>query len=110
MFEGKRPFSTEESASPADSDGARALRPLHWDELAARIGAAQDLRSFIGGRDVGSEASFDALSARWLAEHGGVPDQNGKFPVNPLASANCKGPGGKSLPTSSARLRSRGNT
>jgi hypothetical protein len=80
MFEGKPPRIEE---SPAET-----LRPLAWSELAMRLAAARELRASLVPGELQGEASFDAISARWIAAH-----SEGKAFVNPEASANGKGTG-----------------
>ena len=77
MFEGKPP-QVEESAR-------EALRPLAWSELASRLAAARELRASLAPGELQGEASFDAMSARWIAAH-----QVGKDGVNPVDSTNGK--------------------
>ena len=95
MFEGNPPLPSH--ACPFDDDewGGKALRPLSWDELVARLSAARDLRMACDLADEGSEASFDAGSARWIAAHHG-----GQQAINPDSSSNGKGPAG----TASGRM------
>jgi hypothetical protein len=82
MFEGK-------SIVPGDS-AADALRPLAWSDLAARLAATRDLRASLAVGEKGGEASFDAMSARWIAAHA-----SGQEGINPEVSANGKGTGPK---------------
>src|SRR5688500_6403005 len=85
MFEGKlpkpgayRPLDNE----PAEND---RLRPLSWEDLAARLSAARELRAALRVPRSASEGSFDAGSARRMAAH-----FNGKQPVNLEDSSNGK--------------------
>ena len=80
MFEGKPPRIEE---SPAE-----ALRTLAWSELATRLTAARELRASLAPGELQGEASFDAMSARWIAAH-----SDAKAFVNPEDSADGKGPG-----------------
>ena len=80
MFEGK-PIVSGESATDS-------LRPLAWSDLAARLAASRDLRASLAVGEEGGEASFDAMSARWIAAHRG-----GQEGVNPDVSANGKAEG-----------------
>ncbi|MEO6041418.1 MAG: hypothetical protein ABIP41_05920 [Croceibacterium sp.] len=77
MFEGKAPVST----APA----CETLRPLAWAELASRLAVARDLRASLSLAEADGEASFDAMSARWIAAH-----QGGEQPVNLEDSGNGK--------------------
>ena len=92
MFEGKPP--------QVDDSAREALRPLAWTELASRLAAARELRASLAPGELQGEASFDAMSARWIAAH-----QIGKDGVNPEASTNGKGAG---LTGAEAPLVSRG--
>lgn len=70
MFEGK----------PPSQDASASLRPVSWAELSARLAAARDFRKAFAEDDEG-EGSFDAASARWIADHStdhvtGKPDVN----------------------------------
>ena len=87
MFEGK-PIQAQESATDS-------LRPLAWSDIAARLAATRDLRASLAVGEDGGEASFDAMSARWIAAHRG-----GQEGVNPDVSANGKttGPKGTEVP------------
>ncbi|MBO9498802.1 MAG: hypothetical protein J7496_13045 [Novosphingobium sp.] len=64
---------------------AEGLRPLHWAELVARLGAARDFRRVMGGRLLAGGSSFNLASARHLAGLG-----EGKPGINPFALANGK--------------------
>jgi hypothetical protein len=87
MFEGKPPRPEDGSAlRPAAQ--REELRPLVWSDLASRLAAARDLRVSLAPGERDGEASFDALSARWIAAH--PADEDG---VNPEDSANRKGTG-----------------
>jgi hypothetical protein len=78
MFEGKPPIQ----------DAAASLQAVSWADLSARLAAARDLRKALGEDDNG-EGSFDAVSARWIADH--VPDHvGGKPDVNPDDLGNRK--------------------
>ena len=77
MFEGKS-IVPEESA-------ADALRPLAWSDLAARLAATRDLRASLAVGEKGGKASFDAMSARWIAAH-----REGQESINPELSGNGK--------------------
>ena len=90
MFEGKRPVPAAESMHRMDHGVAQAMRELSWSELTAKLAASRDLRTMIGAQDDASDASFDAGSARWIAEHTGNTGADGKFAVNLEASANGK--------------------
>ncbi len=78
MFEGKPP--------QIDQSGREGLRPLAWPELASRLAAARELRASLAPGELEGDASFDAMSARWIAAH-----QIDKDGVNPELSANGKG-------------------
>jgi len=99
MFEGK----------PPSNDAGASLQPVSWAELSARLAVARDLRKALGQDDQG-EGSFDAASARWIADH--VPDHVADKPdVNPDDLGNIKLASGmpeveRSMP--SARLGNRG--
>src|SRR4051812_11987239 len=80
MFEGKPP--------QVDQSAREALRPLAWSELASRLAAARELRAALAPGELEGEASFDAMSARWIAAH-----RTGEESVNREDSANGKGAG-----------------
>jgi hypothetical protein len=88
MFEGKPP-RTADALPLEESREGESLRPLSWDDLVARLSAARALRESIEGGAAGSEASFDAGSARRIAAH-----HNGKHGVNLEDSSYGKGPEG----------------
>ncbi len=89
MFEGKPPRPEDGSAlrPPAERE---ELRPLAWSDLTTRLAAARDLRASLAPGEGDGQASFDALSARWIATH--PLDEAG---VNPEDSGNRKGTGGR---------------
>jgi hypothetical protein len=82
MFEGK-PIRPEDST-------AQSLRPIEWPDLAARLAATRDLRASLAVGEDGTEASFDAMSARWIAAH-----CSGQEGVNPDVSGYGKAAGSK---------------
>jgi hypothetical protein len=57
MFEDKPP-----------SQDAASLQAVSWADLSARLSAARDLRKALE-EDENGEGSFDAASARWIADH-----------------------------------------
>ena len=86
MFEGKPP--RPDVFRPLDDeqgDGER-LRSLSWGDLVARLSAVRELRAALRHPGEGLEGSFDAGSARRIAEH-----HNGKQAVNLEDSGNGKG-------------------
>src|SRR4051812_48218794 len=87
MFEGKPPRPEDGTAlrSGAERD---ELRPLAWSDLTTRLAAARDLRVSLAPGERDGEASFDAMSARWIAAHPAEQEL-----VNPVDSANRKGTG-----------------
>ena len=84
MFEGNL-----SSVVAGQTGDVGALRAVAWSELAAKLAAARDLRASLEG----SEASFDAGSARRIAAH-----HNGKSSINPDDLGNGKGPEGIANP------------
>ena len=92
MFEGKLPQPAEAGPLETGPDG-ESLRPLHWDDLVARLAAARDLRASFGGPDEAADASFHAGSARRIAAR-----HNGKHAVNPDDSSYRKAPQGTADP------------
>ena len=88
MFEGKLPIAAEALPYGEPQDGD-ALRLLSWADLVARLSAAREVRASFGGGAAGSDASFDADSARRIAAH-----HNGKHAVNLEDSSYRKGPEG----------------
>ena len=106
MFEGK----------PPSQDAAASLQAVSWADLSARLSAARDLRNALG-EDEHGEGSFDAASARWIADH--APDHVGadhlaeKPDVNPDRLANLKPASGMAIaervpPMPRTRLGDRG--
>jgi hypothetical protein len=101
MFEGK----------PPKRDAGTSLHAVSSADLSARLSAARELRKAFA-QDEGGEGSFDAVSARWIADHaddsvGGKPD------VNPDDLGNGKAVDGMAsgeptLPMPSGRLGDRG--
>ncbi len=77
MFEGK----------PPKPDAAASLQAVSWADLSARLAAARDLRAAFA--DEHGEGSFDAASARWIADHA-TQDAEGKPDVNPDDLGNRK--------------------
>jgi hypothetical protein len=92
MFEGKLPKAAE-TLPLEDAQDGETLRSLSWADLVARLSAARELRASYAGRAAGSEASFDAGSARRIAAH-----HNGKHGVNLEDSSYRKGPHGMADP------------
>ena len=85
MFEGKPPRPEDGTALRPGVEGEE-LRPLAWSELTMRLAVARDLRASLAPGELDGQASFDALSARWIAAH--PPDEAA---VNREDSANRKG-------------------
>ena len=85
MFEGKI-LQASPAVSGAESEfGADGLRPLGWDELVARLGAAREFRRVMREAAGAREGSFDHGSARHLATLG-----EGQRGINPFALTNRK--------------------
>jgi hypothetical protein len=93
MYEGK----------PPQSEGEVSLQAVSWADLSSRLSAARDLRKALanGGNSGGGEGSFDAVSARWIADHAtehgvehwaehGADDIEGKLDVNHDDLGNLK--------------------
>jgi hypothetical protein len=77
MYEGK----------PPKRDAGASLHAVSWADLSARLSAARDFRKALA-QDDGGEGSFDAVSARWIADHA---DASGEEPdVNPDDLGNGK--------------------
>lgn len=75
-------------SKPPSQDAAASLQAVSWADLSARLSAARDFRKALG-EDEHGEGSFDAASARWIADH--VPDHlAGKPDVNPDGLGNLK--------------------
>ena len=86
MFE-KTPFhSAQSQGSDAAAVQGRALHAVGWNDLAARINAARDLRELLKRDLVFGGASFTDAAAGYF-----VPQENGKPPVNHNALGACKG-------------------
>ncbi len=85
MFEGKILQPGHELPGAEYDFGADGLRPLHWDELLARFGAARDFRRVMQQAAAAREGSFDLGSARHLATLG-----EGQRGINPFALTNRK--------------------
>jgi hypothetical protein len=97
MFEGK-PL---QEATP--------LQVVSWADLSARLSAARDVAR---GRSENREGSFDAASARWIADHT-TDHPASKLDVNPDYLANFKVSSSIAVPERvpsmpSARLGDRG--
>ena len=58
MYEGK----------PPKNDADVSLQAVSWADLSSRLSAARDLRKAFAN-EAGGEGSFDAASARWIADH-----------------------------------------
>lgn len=103
-------------------DSRRALRPLGWSELCARLVAAHDMRRALAPavtsaipspgpgqhislavRKTGSECSFHDSAARMLQNIGGEP----KVPVNPASSTNRNDGGGNVVASPNEALQGR---
>jgi hypothetical protein len=78
MFEGK----------PPKPDAGASLQAVSWADLSARLSAARDLRKALAEDDNG-EGSFDAASARWIADHA-AQDFDEQPDVNPVGLGNGK--------------------
>jgi hypothetical protein len=80
MYEGK----------PPQHDGETSLQSVSWADLSSRLAAARDLRKALakGEGGDGGEGSFDAVSARWLADH--AVNADGEPVVNPDDLGNLK--------------------
>src|SRR5687767_7906454 len=85
MFEGKLPKPGAFQPLEDEHIDAECLRSLSWADLVARLSAARELRAALRPGNGGSDASFDAGSARRIAAH-----SNGKQPVNLDTSSNGK--------------------
>ena len=92
MFEGKPPRAADALPLEESREG-ESLRPLSWGDLVARLSAARAVRESIEGGAAGSEASFDASSARCIAAH-----HNGNHGINLEDSSYGKGPEGIANP------------
>jgi hypothetical protein len=105
MFEGKI-LPAGEAALGAESEfGADGLRPLRWDELLARLGAAREFRRVMQQAAGGREGSFDHGSARHLATLG-----EGQRGINPFALTNRKMAQSKEDLVSEIKTGDRGRT
>lgn len=80
MYEGKPPKHDEEAS----------LQSVNWADLSSRLAAARDLRKALaqGGEGDRGEGSFDAASARWIADH--AVNGDGEPDVNPDDLGNLK--------------------
>lgn len=89
MFE--RKLSHADAVVPLDlPEGApEGLRPVKWSDLVAKFDAIHDLRAELGAGETAGGASFDADSARHIAEIGA-----GKQDINFDGLANGKTAGG----------------
>jgi len=94
MFEGKILCPAATPLPDAASGAVR--RELSWGDLSARLSAARDFRAAMQGADDTGAASFDAGSARWIAAHESLPDDEGG--VNREPSANRKWVAGNIVP------------
>jgi len=89
MFE--RKLTRADAVMPLDlpEAGAEGLRAVKWSDLVAKFDAIHDLRAELGAGETAGEASFDADSARHIAEIG-----VGKHDINFDDLANGKTAGG----------------
>jgi hypothetical protein len=101
---------------PPSQDAAASLQAVSWADLSARLSAARDLRNALG-EDEHGEGSFDAASARWIADHTHdhtEADYLAEKPgVNPDRLGNLKPAGGmadaeRARPVPRTRLGDRG--
>lgn len=109
MYEGK----------PPQSEGEVSLQAVSWADLSSRLSAARDLRKALanGGNGSGGEGSFDAVSARWIADHAaehGPDNAEGKPDVNldDLGNRKAADPMSgleRALPMPGERVGDRGN-
>ncbi len=93
-------------AKPPRPGAAPSLQAVSWADLSARLAAARDLRQELADDDNG-EGSFDAASARWIADHA-AQDAEGKPDVNSDDLGNRKAVDGmdeanEALPLSGGR-------
>ena len=97
MFEGK--FNPAGAVQPLDLSeaGQEGLRAVKWCDLVAKFDAVRELRAELGAGETVGEASFDADSARHIAEIGA-----GKQDINFDDLANGKAAGGISRPANGA--------
>ena len=81
MYEGK----------PPKHDAEASLQSVSWADLSSRLSAARDLRKVLSREGDGGEGegSFDAASARWIADHAAV-NADGEPDVNPDDLGNLK--------------------
>jgi len=89
MFERKLPRADTFVPIALPEPAPEALRPVKWSDLVARFDAIHDLRAELGAGESGGGASFDADSARHIAEI-----VTGKQDVNFDDLANGKTAGG----------------
>jgi hypothetical protein len=105
MFEGKI-LQAGAALSGSESEfGADGLRPLGWDELVARFGAAREFRRVMLEAVRTREGSFDHGSARHLATLG-----EGQRGINPFALTNRKMAQSKEELVSETKTGDRGRT
>jgi hypothetical protein len=78
----------EAAIFPAAAERGESLRPLDWQELAARLGAARDLRALVA-RPQGACSSFAARAQAGLPH--AVEDAGGHVlgAVNPYEAINA---------------------
>jgi len=88
MFD--RKLTRADTVMPPDLAGGREeLRAVKWSDLVAKFDAIHDLRAELGAGETEGGASFDAESARHIAEIA-----SGKQDVNFDDLANGKAAGG----------------
>jgi hypothetical protein len=80
MYEGK----------PPKRDADVALHSVSWADLSSRLSAARDLRKVLApdAHEADGEGSFDAASARWIADH--AVNADGESDVNHDDLGNLK--------------------
>jgi len=85
MFEGRILPAGYALAESEDPFGSESLRPLAWEEIMARLGAAREFRRLMQAAAANRGGSFDRASARHLAAFG-----EGQRGINPFALTNRK--------------------
>lgn len=95
MFEAKPPTALHAQHCAPQTFSDEELVAFSWDDLIARLSAAQDLRAALAHVPDMARASFDSLAAQHLANRRAFALPGSKPDVNLVASGNGKEGGAK---------------
>lgn len=95
MFEGKPLTAHHALHADGHNFADEGLTAFSWDDLIARLCAAQDLRAALQPLPEQARASFDSLAAQLKANGRNFAAYESKSSVNPVASVKSKGDGAR---------------